>query len=100
MSVETESARQQDALELQRMPIEFIGQSVRLQRVLDNDADYVDPEDMLSALCEDNKILRARLREAHNACDQHRVLSPSVRSKAGLTIQSGGPGVSSKRAAV
>ena len=40
--------------------------------MLDNDADYVDPEDMLAELCEDNKTLAARLREAHNVCDEHR----------------------------
>ena len=43
-----------------------------LQRVLDNDADYVEPSDMLAELCEDNKALAARLREAHNVCEEHR----------------------------
>ena len=52
--------------------IKSIGHIARLQRVLDNDADYVDPEDMLAELCEDNKTLTARLREAHNVCDEHR----------------------------
>jgi starvation-inducible DNA-binding protein len=52
--------------------IKSIGQIARLQRVLDNDADYVDPEDTLAELCEDNKSLAARLREAHNVCDEHR----------------------------
>jgi starvation-inducible DNA-binding protein len=52
--------------------IKSIGQIGRLQRVLDNDADYVEPEDMLAELCEDNKTLAARLREAHNVCDEHR----------------------------
>ncbi len=42
----------------------------RLQRVLDNDAEYVEPEDMLAELMEDNKALTARLREAHNLCDE------------------------------
>jgi starvation-inducible DNA-binding protein len=51
--------------------IKSIGQISRLQRVLDNDADYVDPEDMLAELCEDNKALAARLREAHNVCEEH-----------------------------
>jgi starvation-inducible DNA-binding protein len=40
-----------------------IGHIARLQRVLDNDAPYVEPEDMLAELCEDNKTLAARLRE-------------------------------------
>jgi starvation-inducible DNA-binding protein len=52
--------------------IKSIGQISRLQRMLDNDADYVDPEDMLAELCEDNKTLTARLRETHNVCDEHR----------------------------
>src|SRR3954471_8518345 len=41
--------------------IKSIGHIARLQRVLDNDVDYVDPEDMLAELCEDNKTLTARL---------------------------------------
>jgi starvation-inducible DNA-binding protein len=52
--------------------IKSVGHISRLQRVLDNDADYVEPEDMLAELCEDNKALTARLREAHNVCDEHR----------------------------
>ena len=52
--------------------IKSIGQISREQRVLDNDADYFDPEDMLAELCEDNKTLAARLREAHNVCDELR----------------------------
>src|ERR1019366_9318444 len=49
-----------------------IGHIARTQRVLDNDAEYVDPLDMLAELREDNKTLAARLREAHNVCDDHR----------------------------
>ena len=49
-----------------------IGGISRAQRVLDNDAPYVDPLDMLAELREDNKQLAARLREAHNVCDEHR----------------------------
>jgi starvation-inducible DNA-binding protein len=49
-----------------------IGHIARLQRVLDNDADYVEPSDMLAELREDNKALAAHLREAHNVCDEHR----------------------------
>jgi starvation-inducible DNA-binding protein len=52
--------------------IRSIGNIARLQRVLDNDAEYVEPEDMLAELCEDNKTLAARLRETHNVCDEHR----------------------------
>ena len=55
--------------------LKSIGQISRLQRVLDNDAEYVDPEDMLAELCEDNKVLAARLREVHNVCDEYRDLA-------------------------
>jgi starvation-inducible DNA-binding protein len=49
-----------------------IGHIARTQRVLDNDADYVEPLDMLGELREDNKTLAARLRESHNVCEEHR----------------------------
>ncbi|MGO8792572.1 MAG: Dps family protein [Terriglobia bacterium] len=48
-----------------------IGHIARLQRISDNDAEYVEPEDMLAELCEDNKSLAARLREAHGVCEEH-----------------------------
>jgi len=51
--------------------IKSIRHIARLQRVLDNDADYVTPLDMLAELREDNKDLAARLREAHGVCDEH-----------------------------
>ncbi|WP_318406589.1 Dps family protein [Photobacterium leiognathi] len=46
-----------------------IGEISRMQRILDNDADYVEPADMLAELCEDNKQLAAELRAAHTLCD-------------------------------
>jgi starvation-inducible DNA-binding protein len=49
-----------------------IGQIARTQRVLDNDAEYVEPLDMLAELADDNKALTSRLREAHNVCEEHR----------------------------
>jgi starvation-inducible DNA-binding protein len=49
-----------------------IGQIGRLQRVLDNDADYVTPLDMLAELRDDNKQLAAHMRETHGLCDEHR----------------------------
>ena len=54
------------------LTIKSIGQISRVQRVLDNDADYVDPADMIAELAEDNQTLAARLREAHNVCDEDR----------------------------
>ena len=54
------------------LTIRSIGHVSRLQRVLDNDAEYVDPADMIAELADDNKTLAARLREAHNVCEEHR----------------------------
>jgi len=48
-----------------------VGQIGRLQRVLDNDADYVTPLDMLAELRDDNKQLAAHMRETHGLCDEH-----------------------------
>jgi len=48
--------------------IHSVGHISRLQRSADNDADFVDPQDMLSELQDDNKALIARMREAHDLC--------------------------------
>jgi starvation-inducible DNA-binding protein len=48
-----------------------IGQVSRLQRLLDNDADYVTPQDMLAELRDDNQTLVAGLRQLHGLCDQY-----------------------------
>jgi starvation-inducible DNA-binding protein len=48
-----------------------IGQVKKLQRVLDNDADYVTPQDMLAELREDNKDLARNMRVLHEVCDEH-----------------------------
>jgi starvation-inducible DNA-binding protein len=39
--------------------------------VLDNDAEYVTPLDMLAELREDNQRLAQRMRETHNVCDEY-----------------------------
>lgn len=52
--------------------LKSVGHIARTQRVLDNDAEYVEPLDMLAELREDNKELAARLREAHSVCEEHR----------------------------
>ena len=57
---------------LQAGCLKSIGHISRIQRVLDNDAEYVEPLDMLAELAEDNRTLAARLREAHDVCDEHR----------------------------
>ena len=54
------------------LTIRSIGEIARMQRVSDNDAEYVEPLDMLAELREDNKTLAASLREAHNVCEEHR----------------------------
>ncbi|MBV8208667.1 MAG: DNA starvation/stationary phase protection protein [Burkholderiaceae bacterium] len=48
-----------------------IGHIGRLQRVKDNDADYVTPLDMLAELREDNTRLAQRMRETHGVCEEH-----------------------------
>ena len=54
------------------LTLHSIGEIARTQRVLDNDAQYVEPLGMLAELADDNKTLTGRLREAHNVCDEHR----------------------------
>jgi starvation-inducible DNA-binding protein len=49
-----------------------IGEISKMQRILDNDASYVEPLDMIAELRDDNKTLAAHLREAHDVCDEHR----------------------------
>ena len=51
--------------------LKSIGHIARTQRVLDNDADYVEPLAMLAELREDNKELATRLREVHELCDEY-----------------------------
>ncbi|WP_244999660.1 Dps family protein [Brevundimonas nasdae] len=48
-----------------------IGQIAKESRVSDNDADYVDPLDMLAELRDDNNDLVGRMREVHDLCDEH-----------------------------
>ena len=51
--------------------IRSIGEVGRRQHVRDNDAEYVEPSDMLAELREDNRGLATRLREAHATCEEH-----------------------------
>ena len=48
-----------------------VAQVTRLQRIADNEADYVTPLDMLAELREDNARLADRMRELHGVCDEH-----------------------------
>ena len=54
------------------LTLRSIGQISRAQRILDNDAEYVEPLDMLAELADDNRTMAARLREAHDVCDENR----------------------------
>jgi starvation-inducible DNA-binding protein len=51
--------------------IRSIGHIARQQRLKDNDAEYVDPQDMLAELREDNQSLTVTMREVHDVCDEH-----------------------------
>jgi starvation-inducible DNA-binding protein len=51
--------------------VRSIGHIGRLQRVLDNDAEFVTPLDMLAELRDDNMQLAAHMRETHGVCDEH-----------------------------
>jgi starvation-inducible DNA-binding protein len=51
------------------MTIRSIGNIARLQRIPDNDADYVTPNDMLSELHENEKALVLSMRAVHALCD-------------------------------
>ena len=55
---------------LGRTTIRSIGHIKKLQRLLDNDADFVTPEDMLAELREDNIQLAAYMRETHDMCSE------------------------------
>jgi starvation-inducible DNA-binding protein len=48
-----------------------IGHIARLQRIADNDADYLATSEMLKELREDNLRLAAWMRAAHRLCDEH-----------------------------
>ena len=53
------------------MTIRSIGDIGRLQRIEDNEENYVPPVDMLKELMEDNKAVAKAMREAHALCDEH-----------------------------
>jgi starvation-inducible DNA-binding protein len=49
-----------------------IGDIARHQRLADNDAAYVTPDDMLAELRDDNQRVIAAMRETHDLCDEHK----------------------------
>jgi len=48
-----------------------IGQISRQQRLSDNDADFVTPQDMLAELREDNARVAEYMRKTHALCDEY-----------------------------
>jgi starvation-inducible DNA-binding protein len=50
--------------------VRSIGQISRLQRIVDNDAEYIRPLDMIAALQDDNAMLTRNMREVHSLCDE------------------------------
>ena len=53
------------------MTVRSIGEISRLQRIQDNDAEFVTPPDMLAELRDDNKELVAKMRATHALCEEH-----------------------------
>jgi starvation-inducible DNA-binding protein len=51
--------------------IRSVGDIVRHQRIADNDAEYVDPQDMLAELCADSQQLTKEMRRVHRICGEH-----------------------------
>jgi starvation-inducible DNA-binding protein len=57
---------------LGQLTLHSVGEISRNQRISDNDAPYVTPQDMLAELREDNATLAKRMREAHDMVDEHK----------------------------
>jgi starvation-inducible DNA-binding protein len=53
------------------LTIHSIGEIARLQRIMDNDAEFVTALDMLAELRDDNKTLLGALRSTHDICEEH-----------------------------
>ena len=67
------------------LTLHSIGEISRNQRIADNDASYVTPQDMLSELREDNGELAKRMREAHNMIDEQKDVATAVCWRYSLT---------------
>src|SRR3954467_5394449 len=53
------------------MTLRSIGHIGRVQRILDNDGDFVTPMDMLAELRDDNRQITAAMRETHGLCEEY-----------------------------
>ena len=67
----TTDALAERARKLGGTTLRSIGHIAKLQRIADNDADYVTPDDMLAELRDDNETMARALRETHGLCDEH-----------------------------
>jgi DNA-binding ferritin-like protein len=74
-----------------------IGHIARQQRIPDNDAEYVEPKDMLAELGDDYQKLVAKMRQVHNVCDNMAMWRLRACLKSGSTRPSGAPGSCSRR---
>jgi starvation-inducible DNA-binding protein len=54
------------------LTLHSVGEVSRNQRISDNDAPYVTPQDMLAELREDNGEFAKRMRQTHELCDEHK----------------------------
>jgi starvation-inducible DNA-binding protein len=66
----TTDAIAERARKLGATTIRSIGQISRFQRIVDNDAEYVKPLDMIAELRDDNAMLTQNMREVHSVCDE------------------------------
>ena len=80
------------------LTLHSIGEISRNQRIADNDASYVTPQDMLAELREDNGVLAKRLREAHGMTTSTTMWRPPASWRCSSTRPSGAPGSCTRRA--
>jgi len=69
--IATTDAIAERARKLGGTTLRSIGQIKELQRIADNDDDFVAPADMLNELREDNMTLLKALRETQELCEEH-----------------------------
>jgi starvation-inducible DNA-binding protein len=58
------------ARKLEGTTVRSIGQISRFQRIVYNDAEYVNPLDMIAELRDDDTILTQNMCEVHSRCDE------------------------------
>jgi len=73
-----------------------IGHVAKLQRVKDNDAEFVTPQAMLRELMADNEMLAANMREAHEVAERHNDVATPACSRISSIRPSAAPGSCSR----